>query len=49
MFEYFYHEILRKTIISFGTLFNGITIKHTDSAGDTNSVSNVPLAYGPPQ
>tara|TARA_B100000029_G_scaffold505317_1_gene585805 strand:+ start:206 stop:1219 length:1014 start_codon:yes stop_codon:yes gene_type:complete len=49
MFEYFYHEILRKTIISFGTLFNGITIKHTDSAGDTNSVIKVPLAYGPTQ
>ena len=49
MFEYFYHEILRKTIISFGTLFNGITIKHTDSDGDTNSVIKVPLAYGPTQ
>ena len=49
MFEYFYHEILRKTIIAFGTLFNGITIKHTDSDGDTNSVIRVPLAYGPTQ
>ena len=25
---YFYHEIIRKTIISFGTLFNDIHIKH---------------------
>ena len=49
MFEYFYHEILRKTIISFGTLFNGITIKHTDSDGDVGSVIRVPLAYGPTQ
>ena len=24
---YFYHEILRKTVISFGTLFNQIYIK----------------------
>ncbi len=24
---YFYNEILRRTIISFGTLFNGLTIK----------------------
>ena len=48
MFEYFYNEILRRTIISFGTLFNNISIKHTDS--DTIvSVDKVPLAYGPTQ
>ena len=49
MFEYFYHEILRKTIISFGTLFNTISIKHTDSDDDVGSVIRVPLAYGPTQ
>ena len=49
MFEYYYHEILRRTIISFGTLFNGIEIKHDDSAGDVTSVIKVPLAYGPTQ
>ena len=43
MFEYFYNEILRRTIISFGTLFNGITIKQDDST------IKVPLAYGPTQ
>ena len=43
MFEYFYKEILRRTIISFGTLFNGITVKQTDST------IRVPLAYGPTQ
>ena len=43
MFEYFYNEILRKTIISFGTLFNGITIKQD------GSTVKVPLAYGPTQ
>ena len=43
MFEYFYNEILRRTIISFGTLFNGITIKQD------NSTIKVPLAYGPTQ
>ena len=31
MFEYFYNEIFRKTIIGFGTLFNDITIKQEDS------------------
>ena len=49
MFEYFYNEILRRTIISFGTLFNNITIKHEDSDDNTVSVVKVPLAYGPTQ
>lgn len=49
MFEYFYHEILRKTIISFGNLFNNITIKHRDEDNDVFSVLKVPLAYGPTQ
>jgi len=49
MFEYFYNEILRKTIISFGTLFNGIEIQHTDSSDNTTSIIKVPLAYGPTQ
>lgn len=49
MFEYFYHEILRNTIISFGTLFNGIEIHSKDSNDDTFSIVKVPLAYGPIQ
>ena len=43
MFEYFYNEILRKTIIGFGTLFNGLSVKQD------GSVVKVPLAYGPTQ
>ena len=43
MFEYFYNEILRRTIIGFGTLFNGITVKQ-----DSQEL-RVPLAYGPTQ
>lgn len=49
MFDYFYHEILRKTVISFGTLFNNIIIKRTADDNTTNSVIKVPLAYGPTQ
>lgn len=49
MFEYFYHEILRKTVISFGTLFNNITIKHKDNSGAVVSEIKVPLSYGPTQ
>ena len=45
---YHYHEIIRKTIIAFGTLFNDIHIKHSD---ETKVISDmrVPLAYGPTQ
>ena len=49
MFEYFYNEILRRTIISFGTLFNDIAIKHKDSSDAITSTVKVPLAYGPTQ
>ena len=46
---YFYHEILRKTVIGFGTLFNNINIRHTDASGTNVSTMKVPLAYGPMQ
>lgn len=49
MFEYFYHEIFRKTVIGFGTLFNNVTIRKTNSSGDIVSILKVPLAYGPTQ
>lgn len=49
MFEYFYNEILRKTVVAFGSLFNNISIKHTNSSGEVTSVIKVPLAYGPTQ
>ena len=49
MFEYFYNEVLRRTVIAFGTLFNNITIKHTDGSDNVVSVMKVPLAYGPTQ
>lgn len=49
MFGYFYNEVLRRTVIGFGTLFNNITIKHSDDNGATVSVMKVPLAYGPTQ
>ena len=46
---YFYHEILRKTVIGIGTLFNNINIRHKDASGTNFSVLKVPLAYGPMQ
>jgi hypothetical protein len=46
---YYYHEIIRRTIISFGTLFNNIQIKHENENGDDISLIKVPIAYGPVQ
>ena len=43
MFEYFYNEVFRSVIIGFGSLFNGIEVKKS------NSIIKVPLAYGPTQ
>lgn len=47
--NYFYHGIIRKTIIGFGTLFNNIEIRKLDSVGSVASVMKVPIAYGPIQ
>ena len=47
--QYYYHEIVRKTIIAFGTLFNDIHIRHQDKNGNDISDMKVPLAYGPSQ
>ena len=44
---YYYHEIIRRTIIAFGTLFNNIEIKHKTQSGDAYSSVKVPIAYGP--
>jgi hypothetical protein len=46
---YFYHEIIRRTVISFGTLFNNINIRHKNSSDENISEIKVPLAYGPIQ
>lgn len=47
--NYFYHEILRKTIVAFGTLFNDVQIKHKKNDGTDYSIITVPIAYGPVQ
>ena len=46
---YFYHEIIRKTVISFGTLFNDIHVRHQDNTGKDISQIKVPISYGPKQ
>lgn len=47
--QYYYHEIIRKTVISFGTLFNDIHVRHQDSTGKDISNIKVPISYGPKQ
>jgi len=46
---YFYHEIIRKTIVSFGTLFNNIYIRHEDKNNNVVDETKVGLSYGPMQ
>jgi len=42
---YTYHEIIKKTVVGFGTLFNNIQIRRTSN--EKTEVMKVPLAYGP--
>ena len=44
---HFYHEIIRKTIVGFGTLFNNVELRRTDKSGNIVQTIKVPLAYGP--
>lgn len=44
---YTYHEIIKKTVTAFGTLFNNIEIQRKSAT--RTEVLKVPLAYGPRQ
>lgn len=46
---YFYHEIIRKTIIGFGTLFNNIYIRHENKLNQIVDETKIGLSYGPQQ
>ena len=46
---YYYHEIIRKTIIAFGTLFNDIYIRHENRDGSVVDETKVGISYGPQQ
>jgi len=53
--KYFYHQIFRKSIIAFGTLFNNIIVKRKQpgvdrpTAGNSLEAYKVPIQYGPYQ
>ena len=43
----FYHSLLRKYVVIFGTLFNNIRIEKLNSDGSIAKTFKVPIAYGP--
>ena len=45
----FYHETIRKMVVTFGTIFNNINIVRKDNNGNITQKMKVPLAYGPKQ
>ena len=47
MFTPYYHGILRKYVVLFGTLFNEIYINRVNSGKETVQTMKVPLSYGP--
>ena len=49
MGEYFYHGIIKKTVVAFGNLFNGIQIQKVNNSDDVINVMKVGLGYGPTQ
>ena len=44
-----YHELIRKTVVAFGTLFNDLYVYRNNSSGKIIQKMKVPLAYGPKQ
>ena len=44
--DQFYHETIRKIIVSFGTMFNDIHIVRKNNSGAITQSMKVPLAYG---
>ena len=45
--NHFYNETTRKYVALFGTIFNQITIKRKDNAGQEIQSMIVPLSYAP--
>ena len=40
MYEYFYHNITKKAVVAFGSLFNDIHIARFDSNGNEFETNN---------
>ena len=42
----FYHETIRRMVVTFGTIFNNINLVRKDNNGTIIQKMKVPLAYG---
>ena len=47
MFETFYNETIRNTVVGFGSLFNEIYVVRKDNDGNETSRFKVPITYAP--
>ena len=45
--RYFYNQTSRKMVVAFGTLFNTIEVRRTNSSDEVTEVVKIPLSYGP--
>lgn len=45
--HHYYHGILRKLVIYFGSVFNDIYVDRIDANGDIQTTIKVPIQYGP--
>jgi len=43
----FFHDLLRKYVVTFGTLFNDIKLRRINRLGEVIETIEVPLTYGP--
>lgn len=43
----YYHSLIKKYVVIFGTLFNNIKIQRKDDNGNVSQNIRVPIAYGP--
>ena len=43
----FFHDLIRKYVVTFGTLFNDIKLRRTTRLGAVTQTIEVPLTYGP--
>lgn len=43
----FFHDLIRKYVVTFGTLFNDIKLRRTNRLGAVTQTIEVPLTYGP--
>jgi hypothetical protein len=45
--NHFYHGIIRKLVVYFGSMFNDIYVDRVDANGDSQQTLKVPIQYGP--